>query len=428
MTDFFIHIPRSGGSSLRTLLHLNYRPEKIVSMSGDHQQILDYTCSAKEDREKHQLVQGHFPFGLHLDLDVFRYFALIRDPVERHFSEFFYAAKYPEHPGHERIKSGELTLDLWATIGESHNFYHQNTLCQFLSGEFIINKPTHVTFQAACSNLERMTIIGITERFTESALIMSKYLGWQKPIFGIRNRIERKDVVPPHLVRTAEKNQELDLALYEFAKDLFQKRIDQEAKVYFPALEAYEEKVQAVGIKESMHHERYRVEEKPSDVLFNVNHLEAGSVILDYLNSDKQKELFSGIPYRPLAPDLVATYFKCLLTSLVFGEIRIYNREKVRSHWFGVIDVSEFPTLKHETLGAFRVESDFSARFPFVFQFAHQEIGVIKTSPWMFPNAIRESDDAEIRFMGLESDCPKIEIKEDAHWTLLAELPVVGAG
>ena len=251
-TDFFMHIPRSGGSSMRTLLTLNYAGEEKVALSGAFHELDWFLTRPREIRSSYRLVHGHYPFGLHAGLDNFRYFTLIREPIARHFSEYFYARKYAHHHAHERIKTGELTLDYWAEVGEHHAFYHNNSLCQFLSREFHLSKPSHAMLQAACSNLEKMHVFGLTERFTESALMISKYMDWQYPVYGKRNVVMGNKSLPESVLSKARKLQEWDIGLYEYACEIFEKRIQNEAKRFFPALEPYKEKIlQAQSNQES---------------------------------------------------------------------------------------------------------------------------------------------------------------------------------
>ena len=417
MTDFFLHIPRSGGSSMRTLLAMNYEKKNIHALSGDFDDLTWFMKLPDKDRESIELVHGHFPFGLHAGFREFRYFSLIRNPVDRHFSEFFYAKKYPEHEAHERIKNGQLTLDWWAEIGEQHNFYFSNTLCQFLSGDFNLSKPTHATYQAACSNLEKMQVFGLTERFTESALMIAKYMGWKHPVYVKRNVIMGKSQLPESIRKRTEELQQWDMALFEFACKLFEKRMQQESRTIFPALEEFSGAVERASENVEAVTQRYLVEEGVDDSIREANELDPSSPIVEYLQSPLQKR-DSEFQYLDKQP--VLDVFQVLAASKHFINPQIFNRTKIRIWWLGIVDVSEFPRLFHGEFGWFQFEGrDFKGNY--TFSFDDTRVGRVWTSVYLFPVMYDLETGQAKRFFRYKGTNVRLDVLKGSEWEIVAD-------
>ena len=75
----------------------------------------------------------------------------------------------------------------------------------------------------AKQNLDRFLVVGLTERFDESFILIRRALGWRLPMYERQNVSEAELPAPPtptaiELIR--ERNR-FDLALYEHAAKLF---------------------------------------------------------------------------------------------------------------------------------------------------------------------------------------------------------------
>ncbi len=60
---------------------------------------------SEEDRRAIKLLRGHQPFGLHRFLpQTCTYVTVLRDPVARVVSQFFYILKNPHNPLHDQVR------------------------------------------------------------------------------------------------------------------------------------------------------------------------------------------------------------------------------------------------------------------------------------------------------------------------------------
>jgi hypothetical protein len=85
-------------------------------------------------------------------------------------------------------------------------------------------------FRLACQNItERFILVGLTEKFDESLLMLSHTLGWEKVRYvpKLTNRAKPSlTALPQHLLSKIEQLNYWDRKLYEFASKLFENNIE----------------------------------------------------------------------------------------------------------------------------------------------------------------------------------------------------------
>lgn len=227
-TTVFVHIPKTAGSTVRTLLAQNYRLDRTYALDGRPTAVVRLINLPLEARARLKLLHGHFPFGLHEYLPApCRQFTFLRDPVRRYFSDFFYAIEDPRHNLHAKIKSGEMSILDYARLPETVPYF-DNLMTQYLSGG-VFRRPSEKDLSDAKRNLtDAFTVFGITERFDESLLLIARAFGWEEPFYVTKN-VSRSTVanVPEEAINAALPWLQKDQELYEFATALFAERVRQ---------------------------------------------------------------------------------------------------------------------------------------------------------------------------------------------------------
>jgi len=87
----FLHVPKAGGTTLTDVIVRNYPSEKIYTLAGTRQAMIDFMELPADKINSYDCVQGHMGFGFHrLFESKVRYLTLLRDHVNRLIS-FIYS-------------------------------------------------------------------------------------------------------------------------------------------------------------------------------------------------------------------------------------------------------------------------------------------------------------------------------------------------
>ena len=251
MKDLFIHlhIPKTGGTTLRDIIQRQYRSEKILMIPKleESENILKEVSTSQINQLK--LIQGHLKYGIHNHFHrSAKYFALIRDPINRVLSTYYYVLSQKNNPQNLSTANNQMTI--YDFVQSGVNPFLINGQTQLISGKTgEIDNPiieSEELFSLAKENIENdFLFLGITEMFDETILILKNMLGWHMPYYSIANRTKKKpnyDAVNPTIISFIKEHNQLDIKLYNITKtsllnriaeenDLFQDRINKFKKI-----------------------------------------------------------------------------------------------------------------------------------------------------------------------------------------------------
>lgn len=237
ITDIYLHIPKCGGSSLRTLFGQNYNGAEIITFAGYRPELEWFRATPPEFKARYRLIQGHVPYGVHEgvrgSLSGARYVTLFRDPVERHFSEIKYGLRSAHHPLHKDFASGRLSMDIWATYPAADPYF-ENTTTRYLTGgpeildvetrAGVLKPVTAADLTLAKERLLGFAAFGFADDFTRSVLLIGRALGWKTAAYSVRN-VSPETPVPAEARTAAQPYFTVDADLLRFARALYEERV-----------------------------------------------------------------------------------------------------------------------------------------------------------------------------------------------------------
>jgi hypothetical protein len=192
----FLHIPKSGGSTFHTVLgkrYNSYETHNVLGSRAGDSEISEFINMKQDQKSKITLLKGHMPFGLHKHLsDRFEYITFLRNPVERVISQYFYIKKNKNNPKHKEVHMGGMNIQEFVTSGIVTGM--NNGHCRFLTGDIdrLKYSDTSNLLEDTLTNIEKyFLLVGITERFDESILVLSHLLGWEKLPFYIKKNVSK---------------------------------------------------------------------------------------------------------------------------------------------------------------------------------------------------------------------------------------------
>lgn len=227
-TIVFLHLPKAAGSTLSGVLVRQYEPDEVHAISTPIWENLDrFRALPEARRHAIRLLLGHMPFGLHEWLrPPVRYVTMIREPLGRVMSHLDYVREEPSHELFDRLPPGMTVGDY---VRERMSLELDNGQVRLLAADPFVEfgSVTRDHLEAAKRNLrEHFEVVGVSERFDESLLVMREALGWRRRILYL----ERNVTTRPRRPLTAEDAEavlaanRLDAELHAFARGLLAER------------------------------------------------------------------------------------------------------------------------------------------------------------------------------------------------------------
>jgi|688.fasta_scaffold176364_2 hypothetical protein len=256
---YFMHVPKTAGSSLRKVLFSAYAPQQRLSPEAWQLHKIDSTSIGRFRCIASHLGPGVLPF---MQQQKFACITMLRDPIEHRISSIFYRqAQLNQHPeifqpaymeqmqpllkadlrtwldARRPYESGNPQTRFFGTVKALQPYFKDGEVGQ--RGQSLLqpidlpnlsdNTDMAQVAARARRQLESMAVVGITERFTESVALICDLLGIPLPRqlprenIGTQKRAIQntgyRATTPPDLIERIEAANQYDLALYAYACD-----------------------------------------------------------------------------------------------------------------------------------------------------------------------------------------------------------------
>jgi hypothetical protein len=244
----FAHVPKTAGSTMRGILRNQYPPHRVVTEKN-----LAFPDVLERIRQRLEpggpgvdAICGHVGYGFHRQLPEayrYRYFTFVRNPVDRVISNYYQWQRTgkipPDLPFPTFVKDyplGGQNLQTAFLSGHINGYFQEGTedggdVVGLMSEDLFAGVDRAEILQQAKTNLDAHDVVGLTERFDESLLLMARTFGWRwHRLPYLRQNIGHNRLPPskiPEDVRDEiAAHNRLDLELYEHARALFARQME----------------------------------------------------------------------------------------------------------------------------------------------------------------------------------------------------------
>jgi len=224
----FLHIPKTGGTTLLHLLRDLYPRQTHFIRNGDWRDQHDGVRAIEPKRAgKIRVYMGHTPFGIHEILPgEWLNVTILRHPVSRVASLYHHVKQDPAH--HLYARTIGRGMDMAAFASSCAGRAVDNHQTRLLAGGPLGMDPLpgKLSDDALGSALENLaspnTLVGIQERFDETLALFADRLGWGRlgeieshRVSGERTNVNAVDEATREAVEACSP---MDVRLYESAR------------------------------------------------------------------------------------------------------------------------------------------------------------------------------------------------------------------
>ncbi len=218
---FFMHIPKTAGTSFRSMLYRQFEqheiyPNKKTILGNDgkypkfpvvHADIQQYYSSIN-------LLTGHYTYDMGLQLLGTRMIPIVffRDPIERCISALYQQKKM-------KPKYADASLE---DIFDKEPFQVDNVQCYYMTGDASPSTLTETHVSKAIDRMEALPVFGLAEAFDKSVSLFENEFTWRLGRSKNMNKSKRKTAdVNDRLLAKIRASNRFDIQLYKAAAERF---------------------------------------------------------------------------------------------------------------------------------------------------------------------------------------------------------------
>ncbi|GEM_PF-276701 len=242
----FLHLMKTAGTTLDRIIRRQYGESKVVRFFPKKldENISGFKALSEAERSNVKVIMGHFHFGLHQRLPgEYTYITVLRNPVDRIISEYYYILTHPEHKFHERMTSNYRTLTDFVKSGMYHSL--DNAQTKYISARKDLEYGSYVpeALETARENLQNhFAVAGLTEKFDETLILLKRIFGWRTPYYlreNVTMNRPKKGSLAEEELQVINNYARMDLELNEFASGRLEEQFAAQGDDFIQEVEVF---------------------------------------------------------------------------------------------------------------------------------------------------------------------------------------------
>ena len=195
----FLHIGKTAGSTLHRILEEQYSDTgHFFTVGGlENKDGKKFSTLTRKERDKIGVIRGHLNFGVHELIEKPAvYITMLRDPVDRIISTYYYLKRDKGHYLHDICRSDGWTLEDFVFYKPTEIMNGQTRVLAGVSDVYSffkmgresvpLGKCDDEILETAKRNLKKFAVVGLMERFDKTMILLKRSLGWETPPLYIK--------------------------------------------------------------------------------------------------------------------------------------------------------------------------------------------------------------------------------------------------
>jgi Galactose-3-O-sulfotransferase len=233
-TVIFLHVGKTAGATMRRALRREFRSSDVMELKAPtvapgrlrRDGAVAYFAGLPEAaRARPRLIMGHMTYGLHEHVSrPAAYVTLLREPMKLILSQYHHVRR---HPGHLLHDEAQAYPDLASYVRSGISLEMDNSQTRAFAGDTTtpFGGCTVEMLDLAKAHLDRsFAVVGLTERFDDSLVLMQKAFAWNRIRYvsvNVDPGRDRRDAPSQEDVAYVKEQNALDLELYAWAAERF---------------------------------------------------------------------------------------------------------------------------------------------------------------------------------------------------------------
>lgn len=212
----FVHVPKCAGTTLRPVITSHYYLADVILSYPNGTDDVDLSTLLNGHAKCYY---GHFYMDIHIVPENFVCVTVIRDPVKRIVSHYYYVVRETTHWQNRLVADNDFSLADYALgVDNNNNRELDNGQLRQLAGLPVDLTIDEAVFAAARSKVLRTyALVGATENLNDFVSRLSQLMVWQQPAQFVKLNAGNYEtaMIPQEIVRAIRERNKWDQRLYE---------------------------------------------------------------------------------------------------------------------------------------------------------------------------------------------------------------------